>query len=121
VFNISDDFKLNSSDVVLTGGLTEANVLFNYYGTHDVSFSGGGNSSELHGIILSLGKKVALSPGQVVGEIISDSDISIVSGAQVKGTPPENVPDSSSTLLLSFVGLAPFFAMRKALLPRARL
>jgi hypothetical protein len=111
VFNISDDFKLNDSDILLSGGLSEANVLFNYYGSHDVSFSGGGNASELHGIILSMGQKVALSPGLVVGEIISDSNISIVSGAEVDGIP--HVPETTSTLVLGALGFCALAAFRK--------
>jgi hypothetical protein len=110
VFNIDKDFKLNSADIVLTGGLIEANVLFNYYGEHDVAFSGGGNAAELHGILLSSGRKVHLSPGLVVGEIISDMDISIVSGAQVQGAPPPtSLPDSASTLLLSCISIGILF------------
>jgi len=113
VFNISSIFTLNSGKILLAGGATEQDVLFNYTGTNQVAFSGGGNDSELHGIILALNADVALAPGLVVGEIISGQDISVVSGAIIRqttvtesgqaGRPPDNVPDNSSTLALILI------------------
>lgn len=111
VLNISKDFKLADSDIVLTGGLREQNVLFNYYGEHDVAFSGGGNASEAHGILLSLGRKVNLAPGYWYGEIISDENICIVSGANVQGT-TVTVPDGGSTFALMLVAFGGVFVLR---------
>jgi choice-of-anchor A domain-containing protein len=104
VFNISNTFKLTSGKILLAGGATEANVLFNYEGTNTVAFSGGSNTTELHGIVLALNAKVNLSAGLVVGEIIGGRDITISSGAIVqRPTGPAPVPDTASTLVLLFI------------------
>jgi len=106
-FNISSVFTLSSGKVLLDGGAIEQNVLFNYTGTSDVAFSGGANPTDesvVHGIILALNAKINLSPGLVVGEIISGKNISIVSGAIVQGVGgPVGVPENGSTFLLSLI------------------
>ncbi|MFL6593803.1 MAG: hypothetical protein ACJ8HQ_00035 [Chthoniobacterales bacterium] len=108
VLNISDMFKLNDAKIVLTGGLLESNVLFNFVGTKDVNVAGNSALSELHGILLALNAKVALSPGLVVGEIISARDIAVDSGAIVRmmQTGPNTVPDNAPTFALLAVAFA---------------
>ena len=87
VFNISSTFMLNGGKILLTGGLTAANVLFNFTGTNDVSISSAsGASSELHGIILALNARIQVS-SLVIGEIIGGKDISILAGADVAELP----------------------------------
>jgi len=115
VFNISSFFALNSARVLLAGGATEANVLFNYTGTSDVRFSGRRSGSVLHGIILALNARVNLAPGLVVGEIISGRDILLSSGSSITNpnlTARVAVPEGTSTLALSLIALVALIAYR---------
>jgi choice-of-anchor A domain-containing protein len=123
VFNISSSFALKFGQVLLTGGATESDVLFNYTGTSDISLSGGKKSgSVLHGIILALNANVNLTQGLVVGEIISGHNITIGSGSAIQGLPNvappfkdpggQQVPDQTSTIVLSFIALAMVAAFR---------
>jgi len=122
VFNISSAFALKSSRVLLAGGATEANVLFNYTGTSDVTLSGRRRGSVLHGIILALNAKVNLAPGLVVGEIINGSDISLSSGTIIQSLAPSvvTVPEgASSTFLLGLIALGALGGFQSFLVHRA--
>jgi choice-of-anchor A domain-containing protein len=126
VFNISSFFALNSARVLLAGGATEANVLFNYTGTTDARFSGRRSGSVLHGIILALNARVNLAPGLVVGEIISGRDILLSSGSSITNpnlTARVAVPEGTSTLALSLIALVALIAYRSlaARLPSKRI
>jgi choice-of-anchor A domain-containing protein len=126
VFNISSFFALNSARVLLAGGATEANVLFNYTGTSDVRFSGRRSGSVLRGIILALNARVNLAPGLVVGEIISGKDILLSSGSTITNpnlTARVSVPEGTSTLALSLIALVALIAYRSlaARLPSKRI
>jgi hypothetical protein len=124
VFNISSNFVFNSGKVLLAGGASESNILFNYTGTSQVTLGGGTGSDEsvLHGILLALNAKVNLSPGLVVGEIISGQDIALMSGSVVQQDGAvAAVPDRASTLELSIIALGGIAAFRSLTLrSRAR-
>jgi len=101
VLNVTGDFILNGSSVLLGGGLTSNDVLINVLGAgSDVHTTGGGNRSVINGTVLSVDRSIKLSPGLVNGRIISGGDvIQIVSGAKVLAPPP-NVPEPTTLLLL---------------------
>jgi hypothetical protein len=113
VFNITSSFVLNSAKVLLANGAVESNILFNYTGKSTAAFTGGGqDQSVLHGILLALNAKVNLSPGLVVGEIISGQDILIGPGSVVQQG-AVTVPDGASTFGLSVIalsGIAAFYS-----------
>jgi hypothetical protein len=68
VFNITKDFNLNKGSVLLTGGLTAANVLFNV--ANSVSTVILKNSSLLTGTILASKSKVTIDSSKVIGKVI---------------------------------------------------
>jgi len=115
VFNISGTLKLDHAQILTADGLSESEVLFNVTGTHGVAFSGGlATQSELHGIILAPDASISLTPGLIVGEMISGEGINIASGGTIQGIPTvPTVPDAGSTMLLMSVGLASLAAAKR--------
>jgi hypothetical protein len=113
VFNITSQFTLNSGKILLGGRVTEGNVLFNYTGLATVAFSGGtggtfpggADESVLHGILLALNGQVNLAPGLVVGEIISASNISLVSGSAVQQPQSIQVPEHGTTIQFALLAI----------------
>jgi hypothetical protein len=117
ILNVAGNITIgggNGEGIVLAGGLTETDVVINVTSTStgkNVNTNGGGNAAEIHGILLDVAGGVNMSPGLVVGEIISGGDeIRLVSGAEVHGvTPPviTTVP-APAGLLLGLAGAGSF-------------
>ena len=99
--NITGSIVLTSGSILVSGGLTAADVLINYTGTNVVQFSGGGNTSQVYGTILAPYAEVGLHPGFVAGSVIADK-ITLSSGGQIGGFTV--VPEMNA--LFPLVGLA---------------
>jgi hypothetical protein len=117
ILNDTGGVTLNSGHIVLTGGLTANDVVFNLTGTSGLSTSGGlNNESTLAGVFLALNGQIALSPGALTGEIISGKNIGIASGGSVNG--PSVVPLPAALPLfatgLGALGLLGWRRKRKA-------
>ncbi len=84
--NVSGSFNLSgASSIVLTGGITASDVLYNFVGSGgSVAMSGG---ASITGILLAPQKGIALSNSSVTGEIISGG-----SGIAFSGTTQVNNP-----------------------------
>lgn len=80
IINVSRNFSLNNSSVVLSGGLLASHVLFNVMGSgSQVSLNQG---TSLHGIMLAYNRKLDLSGGKIYGRAIANQVV-ITSGGQV--------------------------------------
>jgi len=80
IINVSRNFSINNSSVVLAGGLLASHVLFNVRGGgSQVSLNQG---TSLHGILLAMHRKVSLSGGKVFGRVMAQQ-LAITSGGQV--------------------------------------
>jgi hypothetical protein len=101
IFNISGAFTMQGK-VMLIGGISPADVLWNVTGTGAaVAFSGGGNSAQLVGILLAPFRDIQLSPGLVTGEVIGGGlSISLSGGANINA-----IPEPSTTALLILASL----------------
>ncbi len=78
IVNISGSVQLNGSSnggwMVIGGGLTSTNVIYNFTGTGSVLHTaGGGNGSVIQGIVLAPNGQVQLDPGEVEGEVIANT------------------------------------------------
>jgi hypothetical protein len=111
ILNDTGGVTLNSGKIVLTGGLTANDVVFNITGTSPFATSGGlGNESVATGIFLAPNAQVHITPGAVTGEIISGQNINIASGGSVMGVPGPTIGAGLPGFLL--LGLGVLFAWR---------
>jgi hypothetical protein len=119
VINFNGVISLNASTtggkILLTGGLTTHDVIFNYTGAGgnvDVVKSSGGSSNNIpnaifSGVYLVENANINLSPGEIDGEAIgaaTGNKITLVSGSQVIN-PPTSVPVPAA-LPAGLVGMA---------------
>jgi hypothetical protein len=79
IINVTNNFSLDNSKVVLSGGLMASHVLFNIIGTGPDPHMNQGTS--LQGIFLAYDRKVSLSGGKVFGKVIAEQ-LAITSGGQ---------------------------------------
>jgi len=78
VLNISGSIVLNGGTdggrILITGGLTNDDVVYNLTGTGSVVHTaGGGNGAVIQGLILAPNGTVQIDPGEVDGEIIAQT------------------------------------------------
>jgi hypothetical protein len=131
VINFNGVISLNGSTsggkILLTGGLTTHDVVFNYTGSAsgDVVKSSGGSSGStpnavFNGVFLVTNADVNLSPGVVYGEIIgasSGNKITLVSGSEVINPPSVPVPASlpAGAILMGGIGIWRWRKNRKSI------
>src|SRR5439155_9687373 len=115
VFNISAaaDGNFHFNNIVLGGGLTSDDVLFNLFGGNTSTLTGGpkldinSNASGVHGTLFGtfLDPNGAISLVNTIldGRVFGGDSVNeaIVSGAEINApAPPSPVPDAGSTLVL---------------------
>lgn len=76
VFNVSGSLVMSGASIVLTGGVTANNVIFNVLGSGGTRLSG----STLNGTILDVGSAISLSGATINGAVLSEKQISISGG-----------------------------------------
>jgi hypothetical protein len=118
IINDTGNFVLNSGRIILTGGLTTTDVVFNVTASGNAVQTSGGlnNESIVNGILLAVQGGIAFAPGLINGELIAGgSTVHLVSGASVN-QPPENVPEPSTYFLwgTGLLGLGSFKFKRTA-------
>ncbi len=118
VLNISGNITLNGGSqgngLLLAGGLTSNDVVWNLTGVNsNLTTSGGGNAQQINGIVLATGANasVNLHPGQINGEVITQL-LTTSSGALVFSTVPEVTP---SSVIFGFLGLLVAISSRRML------
>jgi hypothetical protein len=122
VLNISGNITLNGGSqgngILLGGGLTSNDVIYNLTGANSkIDTTGGGNAQQIYGTVLAVGanQSVNLHPGGILGQVITTTFTSS-SGALVQAV-PEVTPAS---LMFGFLGLIVAITSRRALGARVR-
>jgi choice-of-anchor A domain-containing protein len=93
VINVTGTSNVNFSNVLLVGGLTAANVIFNVLNGDTVT----DNSPDvINGIIMDISGTVSVTNSDTInGEIISGNQISLSNNSDVQAVP--TVPEASTT------------------------
>lgn len=115
VFNISGgaDSNIHFNNIILTGGLTPDDVLFNLFGGDNVGLTGGptldlnSNGGTLNGVFLDPNGQISLVHTILDGRIYGGDthNEQLVSGGTMnQPLSPPSVPDSGSTLVLLGLG-----------------
>jgi choice-of-anchor A domain-containing protein len=104
VINVSGTFSVGSSstagDILVAGGLSQLNVLYNVEGTGSaVAFNGTWYSTDVQGIVLAPYRDIALNGATVDGEVISGNLNLTINYSNV------DVPEPATLLFLA-TGLA---------------
>jgi len=104
VINVSGTFSVGSSsaagDILVAGGLSQANVLYNVEGTGSaVAFTGSWYGTDVQGIVLAPYRDIALNGATVDGEVISGNLNLTINYSNV------DIPEPATLLLLT-TGLA---------------
>jgi hypothetical protein len=118
IFNITAGFILNGGSIVLTGGVTPDNVLFNFNGTGD-GITLNKPVGDAMGIFLAPQRDIILDKATLIGAVIGGGDGSklvIHSGATLITAVPEVTP---SSVIFGFLGLVVAVGSRRALMGRA--
>lgn len=122
IINDSGSLVLNSGKILLSGGVSNTDVVFNITSSgNQIQTSGGlNNESVINGIILAPNSGVAMAPGLINGELIAGgSTIHLVSGASVElpmTPPPSSVPTPPAIVMMVLGGL--IFPFVKGHFPR---
>lgn len=96
------NFNLSSASIVLTGGLSANDVLFNVLGSGSVNVA---NNSTVDGVILALSRSVNMAGGLVDGSVIA-ATANLSNGASILAPSIKVVPEANTGLVL-----IPFFGM----------
>jgi choice-of-anchor A domain-containing protein len=102
VINVSGTFSVgNSASIVVSGGLSNFNVLYNVTGTGSaVTFNGTNGNVDIQGIVLAPYRDISVNGSNVDGEVISGNlNITVVNNATIDAPEP-------TTLALLASGLA---------------
>jgi hypothetical protein len=115
IFNIQGGLSMDgSAKIVLSGGVSAENVVFNFVGSGSSLTTHVGN--QMQGIVLAPSRDITFHG--MFGEIIGGGKkLTLMSGAIVNGFPPDQprgVPEGASTLLLSCLGLGALAIVRRA-------
>ena len=100
IVNVSGDFKLNGGSAIILSGLTAAQVLFNYTGTHDAHLTGG---SEFSGTLLAPNSTAAFDDeGAVINGSVIAASVNFSSHVTINGISfvPEPTSSIAGALLL---------------------
>ena len=128
MINFGSSFNFHANTVLLTGGLTPDDVLWNFYGGNSGTLSGGptmdinantssSSANVLAGVFLDPYGTVSVDNTSLNGRVFGgdSQNEQLVSGEYIDAPPPPGVPDAGGSLLLLSLGMGLIVAAKKRL------